>query len=124
MHKVNGFFFQTANSPIVLMIQPKAILVQELKTGNGKVKALDVVAFRHTAANGKDSKTSLLMLCEDGSLRVHNAQAEKTSSWIPAGFTMSMTAFPKGPRKKKFARSVSKQSGLCILNALLRAQNS
>jgi E3 ubiquitin-protein ligase UBR4 len=91
------------------MVQPRAILVQELRTGNSKVKALDVVAFRHTSASGKESKTSLLMLCEDGSLRVHNVQADKTSTWIPTSAAVTLAAsFPKVPRKKKYARSVSK----------------
>ncbi len=46
----------------------------------GKVKPIDLVAIRHIVAPGR-LKTSLLMLCDDGSLRVSNS-SDFTDYWL------------------------------------------
>ena len=46
----------------------------------GKVKPIDLVAIRHVVAPGR-LKTSLLILCDDGSLRVSNS-SELTDYWL------------------------------------------
>lgn len=60
--------FYVGNNPIILMIKPDTILVQELKLVPSKSKITDMVAIRHPASSG-DQRTTLILLCEDGSLR-------------------------------------------------------
>jgi E3 ubiquitin-protein ligase UBR4 len=54
----------TSNNPIVLMIKPDSIVVQEIKLST-KSKITDMVAIRHSTQNG-DMRTTLILLCEDG----------------------------------------------------------
>lgn len=82
---------QTSNTPIVLMIKPDAILVQEIKIQPTKAKVLsffffssslilfeqiqDMVAIRHSSSQS-EQKTTLILLCEDGSLRIYMTNHE------------------------------------------------
>lgn len=71
---------QTSNNPIILMITPERIYLQEIKAQSAKSRIMDVVGIRHAVAGVE--KTTLLLLCEDGSLRIFSAQPEYTSFWL------------------------------------------
>ena len=60
----------TTNNPVVLMIKPDSFVVQEIKFLNMKAKITDMVAVRHATANG-EMKTTLILLCEDGKLKIN-----------------------------------------------------
>lgn len=61
------------------MITPKVISLQEIKLAQTKTKITDMVAVRHPLSNG-DYRTTLIILCEDGSLRMFLAAKEQTSN--------------------------------------------
>ncbi len=42
---------QSSNNPVILMVKPDAILVQEIKVLPAKAKIQDMVAIRHSASN-------------------------------------------------------------------------
>lgn len=71
---------QTSNNPIILMLTPDRIYLQEIKAQSAKSRIMDVVGIRHAVAGVE--KTTLLLLCEDGSLRIFSAQPEHTSYWL------------------------------------------
>ncbi|KAH8249088.1 hypothetical protein KR032_005683 [Drosophila birchii] len=71
---------QTSNNPIILMLTPERIYLQEIKAQSAKSRIMDVVGIRHAVAGVE--KTTLLLLCEDGSLRIFSAQPEHTSFWL------------------------------------------
>jgi hypothetical protein len=48
-----------------------------------KVMDMDMVAVRH-CSSGAELRTSLILLCEDGSLRIYMAGQEHTSFWLRA----------------------------------------
>ncbi|CAG03215.1 unnamed protein product [Tetraodon nigroviridis] len=70
---------QTTGIPLVIMVKPDTFLVQEIKTLPAKAKIQDMVAIRHTASN-EQQRTTMILLCEDGSLRIYMAN--------PGGFTV------------------------------------
>ena len=97
---------QSTNNPVVLMIKPDAMLVQEIKVVPAKAKIQDVVAIRHTASNSDQQRTTMILLCEDGSLRIYMANTENTSYWLsPYLQPQSPIAVLKPAKKKKVARS-------------------
>jgi E3 ubiquitin-protein ligase UBR4 len=59
------------------MLKPDTILVQEIKVVPAKAKIMDMVAIRHPSSNA-DHRTTLILLCEDGSLRIYMAAMEQT----------------------------------------------
>lgn len=59
------------------MITPKVISLQEIKLAQTKTKITDMVAVRHPLSSG-DYRTTLIILCEDGSLRMFLAAKEQT----------------------------------------------
>lgn len=63
------------------MITPKSITLQEIKLAQTKTKITDMVAVRHPLSNG-DFRTTLIILCEDGSLRMFLAAKEQTGNTI------------------------------------------
>ncbi|XP_052093919.1 E3 ubiquitin-protein ligase UBR4-like [Mytilus californianus] len=97
---------QSTNNPVVLMIKPDAILVQEIKVVPAKAKIQDVVAIRHTASNSDQQRTTMILLCEDGSLRIYMANTENTCYWLsPYLQPQSPIAVLKPAKKKKVTRS-------------------
>ena len=93
-------FLQSSNNPVIMMIKPEQICAQEIKVGS-KSKIADMVAIRHAAANN-EHKTTLILLCEDGSLKIFMANAEATNFWLtPVTHPMAAIMQPKPPRKKK-----------------------
>jgi E3 ubiquitin-protein ligase UBR4 len=63
------------------MVRPESVLVQEIKVVPAKAKIVDMVAVRH-AAGGGHLRTTLILLCEDGSLRIYMAGTEASSYWL------------------------------------------
>lgn len=94
---------QSSNNPVVLMIKLDTILVQEIKVVPVKAKIMDMVAIRHPFSNA-DHRTTLILLCEDGSLRIYMANMEQTGFWLsPNVQAVSTTTNIKQARKKKTA---------------------
>jgi E3 ubiquitin-protein ligase UBR4 len=72
------FIFCTSdNNPVILMLKPDTVLIQEIKVVPAKAKIMDMVAIRHPSSNA-DHRTTLILLCEDGSLRIYMAAMEQT----------------------------------------------
>lgn len=85
------------------MIKLSTILVQEIKVVPAKAKIIDMVAIRHPFSNA-DHRTTLILLCEDGSLRIYMASMEQTGFWLsPSVQAAFATSNPKQARKKKAA---------------------
>lgn len=62
-----------------------------------------MVAIRHTASN-EQQRTTMILLCEDGSLRIYMANVENTSFWLqPALQPSSGISILKPVRKRKAA---------------------
>ncbi|XP_076674868.1 E3 ubiquitin-protein ligase-like protein poe isoform X2 [Andrena cerasifolii] len=97
---------QTSNNPVILMIKPDTIMIQEIKVIPAKAKIMDTVAIRHPSSNA-EHRTTLILLCEDGSLRIYMAGMEQTGYWMsptvqPAAGTMATV---KPTRKKKTTKT-------------------
>lgn len=62
-----------------------------------------MVAIRHTACN-EQQRTTMILLCEDGSLRIYMANVENTSYWLqPSLQPSSVISIMKPVRKRKTA---------------------
>lgn len=72
-----------------------------------------MVAIRHTACN-EQQRTTMILLCEDGSLRIYMANVENTSFWLqPSLQPSSVISIMKPVRKRKAATtSKSRPRGL------------
>uniref|UniRef100_A0A182JT95 UBR-type domain-containing protein n=1 Tax=Anopheles christyi TaxID=43041 RepID=A0A182JT95_9DIPT len=71
---------QSLNNPVIFMIKPDGYMAQEIKAQNAKAKIMDMVAIRHSVSGVE--KTTLILLCEDGSLRIYAAHPENTGYWL------------------------------------------
>lgn len=94
---------QKTNNPFVLMIKPNTIICQEIKFVSQKTKITDMVGVRHQTGAGED-RTTLILLCEDGSLRIFMASMDSTNFWIRPNLNvrnMSSQEAAKSSRKKK-----------------------
>lgn len=95
---------QTSNNPVIFMLKPEGVVMQEIKAQNSKAKIMDMVAIRH-ASSGVE-KTTLLLLCEDGSLRIYAANTENTNYWLspevqPIANQSYSSFLPKSSKKNK-----------------------
>lgn len=95
---------QTSNNPVIFMLRPESIVMQEIKAQNSKAKIMDMVAIRHSSSGVE--KTTLLLLCEDGSLRIYSANAENTNYWLqsevqPIGNQLYSSLVTKVSKKNK-----------------------
>lgn len=77
---LSGHGSVTGNYPVILMVKPDCVMVQEIKSIPAKAKIMDMVAIRHPSSNS-DHRTTLILLCEDGSLRIYMAAMDQTGSW-------------------------------------------
>lgn len=92
---------QTSNNPVILMIKPETIMIQEIKVVPAKAKIMDMVAIRHPSSNA-EHRTTLILLCEDGSLRIYMAAMEQTGFWMSSSVQpVGLTAALKQTKKKK-----------------------
>lgn len=63
------------------MITPEVISLQEIKLAQTKTKITDMVAVRHPLSS-EEYRTTLIILCEDGSLRMFLAAKEQTGDFF------------------------------------------
>ncbi|XP_053096736.1 E3 ubiquitin-protein ligase UBR4 isoform X3 [Pangasianodon hypophthalmus] len=101
---------QTTGIPLVIMVKPDTFLIQEIKTLPAKAKIQDMVAIRHTASN-EQQRTTMILLCEDGSLRIYMANVENTSYWLQPSLQPSgVISIMKPVRKRKAAAATTRTS--------------
>ncbi|RWS29818.1 E3 ubiquitin-protein ligase UBR4-like protein, partial [Leptotrombidium deliense] len=106
---------QQSNNPVVFMIKPDCVVIQKIKFLNIKAKITDMVALRHVTTPG-EMRTTLILLCEDGSLRIYMASSE-TNYWLRPSLSSgyffpgigfgTRTSSLKSLRKKKSGKSRS-----------------
>ena len=94
---------QVSNNPIVLMIKPDQVIVQEIRFLNVKAKITDMVALRHPTASG-DMRTTLILLCEDGSLRIYMAAQEATNYWLKPSLNAGQSIYNLIPSSMKSSK--------------------
>uniref|UniRef100_A0A2R5LN58 Putative e3 ubiquitin-protein ligase ubr4 n=1 Tax=Ornithodoros turicata TaxID=34597 RepID=A0A2R5LN58_9ACAR len=101
---------QFSNNPLVLMVKPGSVMIQEIKLLTAKSKITDLVAIRHPTSSG-EMRTTMILLCEDGSLRIYMASPDQTGYWLRPAFQPTVPGSASGapsqarpPRKKKAAR--------------------
>lgn len=80
----------TSNNPVIMMFLPNKVYYQEIKLTNNqggptKVKIQDMVAIRHVSSK-LESKTTMIILCDDGSLKIYVADSSKTEYWLQPQF--------------------------------------
>lgn len=66
-----------------------------------------MVAIRHTACN-EQQRTTMILLCEDGSLRIYMANVENTSYWLQPSLQPSSVISIMKPVRKRKAATISK----------------
>lgn len=101
---------QNLNNPVIFMIKPDGYVAQEIKAQNAKAKIMDMVAIRHSVSGVE--KTTLILLCEDGSLRIYAAHPENTGYWLspeiqPIGHQFQTGAYSKSRKSKKASKQSS-----------------
>ncbi|XP_011335506.2 E3 ubiquitin-protein ligase UBR4 isoform X2 [Ooceraea biroi] len=101
---------QTSNNPVILMIKPDTIMIQEIKIVPAKAKIMDMVAIRHPSSNA-EHRTTLILLCEDGSLRIYMAGLEQTGFWMSSTVQPISTTSGIKPARKKKTNKMGKPSG-------------
>ncbi|XP_051158982.1 E3 ubiquitin-protein ligase UBR4 isoform X2 [Leptopilina boulardi] len=104
---------QSSNNPVILMIKPETIMIQEIKVVPAKAKIMDIVAIRHSSSNA-EHRTTLILLCEDGSLRVYMAAMDHTGFWMSPNVQPIGTIATIKQTKKKKALKTGKPSGSVI----------
>uniref|UniRef100_M4AWS3 Ubiquitin protein ligase E3 component n-recognin 4 n=1 Tax=Xiphophorus maculatus TaxID=8083 RepID=M4AWS3_XIPMA len=101
---------QTTGIPLVIMVKPDTFLIQEIKTLPAKAKIQDMVAIRHTASN-EQQRTTMILLCEDGSLRIYMANVDNTSYWLQPSLQPTCgISIMKPVRKRKAAAATTRTS--------------
>ncbi|XP_071948294.1 E3 ubiquitin-protein ligase UBR4-like isoform X1 [Antedon mediterranea] len=101
---------QTSSIPVILMVEPGRIMVQEVKALPAKAKVQDMVAIRHTSSSDQQ-RTTLILLCEDGSLRIYMANIDNTSYWLSSMFQTPSAINTLKPYRKKKATKSGRPSG-------------
>lgn len=103
---------QVTNNPVIFMLKPDGYQIQEIKAQNSKAKIMDIVAIRHQVSGTE--KTTLILLCEDGSLRIYAANPETTNYWLspeiqPIGnyHNSGILVKERGGAKKKSKKSAA-----------------
>uniref|UniRef100_A0A1S4GBR0 UBR-type domain-containing protein n=1 Tax=Anopheles gambiae TaxID=7165 RepID=A0A1S4GBR0_ANOGA len=104
---------QSLNNPVIFMIKPDGYMAQEIKAQNAKAKIMDMVAIRHSVSGVE--KTTLILLCEDGSLRIYAAHPENTGYWLspevqPVGQQQAFGWY--GPGGSMYGKSARKSKKL------------
>ena len=113
---------QQAGNPIILMVEADKVIIQEVKVG--KAKIMDMVTIRHLSSNagsnggnstaassaavtGGEDKTTMILLCEDGSLKIYMANSEATGFWLRPQFRPTGSlAFTRPAKKKKSSKGL------------------
>ncbi|CAG9835872.1 unnamed protein product [Diabrotica balteata] len=94
---------QSNNNPVILMLKPDTILIQEIRVVPAKSKIMDMVAIRHSSGN--ELRTTLILLCEDGSLKMYMANMDQTGFWMSSSIQANITNSSVKPKKKKVIKS-------------------
>ncbi|KAB0801611.1 hypothetical protein PPYR_03797 [Photinus pyralis] len=101
---------QSSNNPVVLMLKPDEIAIQEIKIIPSKSKITDMVAIRHHS--GSEQRTTLILLCEDGSLKIYMANMDQTGFWMSPIIQPAIMHPPVKARKKKVVKIGKTSSSL------------
>ena len=106
---------QQAGNPVLLMVEPEKCIMQEIKMGT-KAKIMDMVSIRHLSTTSSsvpgEEKTTLILLCEDGSLKIYMANTDATGYWLQPQFHPTGSVAFTRPQKKKKASKLHRSSGL------------
>ncbi|XP_074029001.1 E3 ubiquitin-protein ligase-like protein poe [Leptinotarsa decemlineata] len=94
---------QSSNNPVILMLKPDTFMIQEIKVVPSKSKIMDMVAIRHNSGN--DLRTTLILLCEDGSLKMFMANMDQTGFWMSPSIQASIPNTTLKPKKKKVVKT-------------------
>lgn len=113
------------------MLKPETIAVQEIKVVPSKSKIMDMVAIRHNT--GGEQRTTLILLCEDGSLKIYMANMEQTGNlhdfiiysvvsfiqlllgfWMSPSIQPTMANAPVKQKKKKLTKTGKNTSTICL----------
>ncbi|XP_049536263.1 protein purity of essence [Anopheles darlingi] len=105
---------QSLNNPVIFMIKPDGYMAQEIKAQNPKAKIMDMVAIRHSVSGVE--KTTLILLCEDGSLRIYTAHPENTGYWLspevqPISYHQQSFGYGGGKQSRKSKKSAKQSAG-------------
>ncbi|XP_065191781.1 E3 ubiquitin-protein ligase UBR4-like isoform X2 [Sycon ciliatum] len=73
------------NTPIVIMVEPEKIVLCETKQLASKSKVQGIIGIRHNAS-GNEYRTALIVLCEDGALRLFGVDPGPTEFWTQPAF--------------------------------------
>lgn len=97
------------------MVKPDTIMIQEIKILPAKAKIMDMAVVRHQVSS-TEMRTTLILLCEDGSLRLYMALMEHTGFWLsPLVHPASAGPLLKSStKKKKMTKMGGKSSGNAI----------
>lgn len=96
-----------SNNPVIIMLRENHVSAQEIRSLTIKSRITDATAIRHTTSSG-EVRTTLILLCEDGSLRIYMASQESTDYWLKLSMNTCFTAGPnslvaKSCRKKRLS---------------------
>ena len=148
---------QATNNPVILMLKPDSIHLQEIEVA--KLKVQDFVLTRHAFHQSEDTidssidhkvqfslyayamdatficlyrcisvtmaltltqVTSMVVLCADGSLRILNADASSTDTWINMSPSLKLQApSPTTPLTSKSPRKKNKSDAQCLSSLCL-----
>ncbi|XP_015793075.1 E3 ubiquitin-protein ligase UBR4-like isoform X2 [Tetranychus urticae] len=81
---------QPTGHPVIFMIKTENIIIHEIQFTSTKSKITDMVPVRHTTSAG-ELRTTLILLCEDGSLRIYMANPEGTNFWLQPSLCSAFT---------------------------------
>ena len=86
-----------------MMVRPELVQMQEIKVGS-KAKIIDMVAIRHNPSSGSngENRTTVILLCEDGSLKIYMACANATEFWLSPAVCHPMAALVNQARRLTF----------------------
>ena len=102
---------QSTGNPVIVMLEPDKVTTQEIKVGT-KAKIMDMVAIRHSVSgNPGDEKTTMILLCEDGSLKIYMAGQEASGYWLQPGLQPVCALSITKPSKKKRAAKMLRSTG-------------
>ena len=77
-----------------------------------------MVALRHCATS-QDQRTTLILLCEDGSLRIYSANIDSTNYWMSPGLQPQSAISILKPAKRKKTAKAGKLGQLCAIFCIL-----
>lgn len=96
------------------MVEPERILIEEIKVSSSKIKVTDLVAIRHLVNTSQDKveqRTTLILLCDDGSLRIFMASPDLTNFWLAPTLQPPILPSPQVKLARKESISGAKPSG-------------